>query len=36
MNDWVSLHTFIAFLLGVLAANWVKTLFAQVKGKVAG
>jgi hypothetical protein len=36
MSDWFTLHTLIAFALGVALAAWVKSTFSQVKGKVTG
>lgn len=36
MSEWVNWHTVIAFFLGVALAAWVKMLYSQVKGKVAG
>jgi hypothetical protein len=35
MNDWFTLHTLIAFVLGVLLSAMVKGLVANVKSKVA-
>lgn len=36
MGDWFTVHTLIAFVIGVLLANMVKSTFSQVKSKVAG
>lgn len=36
MSDWFTVHTLIAFILGVLLSAMVKGWVAQVKGKVAG
>lgn len=36
MSDWLTLQTFVAFVLGVLLSAMIKSGFAQVKGKVGG
>jgi hypothetical protein len=33
MSDWLTLQTFIAFLLGVLLSATVKSAFGQLKAK---
>lgn len=35
MNDWLTLHTLIAFLLGVFLSTMVKGLLSKAKSKVA-
>ena len=36
MSEWVNLQTFIAFVLGVLLAAFVKNLVSSVKTRVQG
>lgn len=36
MSDFFTVHSLIAFVLGVLLAGMVRQLFTQVKGKVSG
>jgi hypothetical protein len=32
MNDWFTLHTLIAFILGVLLSAWAKSLVGKARG----
>jgi hypothetical protein len=34
MNDWFTLHTFVAFLLGVMLSAMVKSTVGRAKSKV--
>lgn len=36
MGDWVTWHTFIAFVLGVLLSGLVMQLVQMARSKVAG
>ena len=36
MGAWFTMHTLVAFILGVLLSAMVKGVFSQVKGKVTG
>lgn len=36
MGAWLTMHTLVAFFLGVLLAAYVKSLFAKAKGTVSG
>lgn len=35
MSDWLTLQTFIAFVLGVLMSAMVKGLVSQARSKIA-
>lgn len=36
MNDWLTWHTFLAFVLGVLFSTWAKGLVGSAKSKLGG
>jgi hypothetical protein len=36
MDEWFTLQTLVAFILGVLLSAMVKALVASVRGKAAG